>query len=112
MSYTDDELQKFFDELDDGIAIATKHHPYWDDYTTADMVSLCVEEVGEVARALNDSAETDDLLMEITHVAVVAARMYMEIVKRKERGNGKAETRTCSCGSCKCHKRGEGEPVR
>lgn len=108
MSYTADELQQFFTTLDDSIADAVKHHPDWAYLTAADMVSLCMEELGEVARALNDSAETDDLLMEVTHVAVVAARMYMEIVRRKERTNGpdkNAEARMCSCGSCKCHQR-------
>lgn len=106
MAYTTEELQNFFNVLDDSIALAASHHPNWDYYTHTDMVSLCMEEVGEVARALNDGADTENLLMEVTHVAVVAARMYMEIIKRKEQNNGgKAKTRTCSCGSCKCHKR-------
>ena len=84
MPYDETELAVYFDELGDCIMEAAQVHPDWSQYTYAEMANLCMEELGEIARALNDNADTSEILTEVSHLAVTAARMYIEIARRQE----------------------------
>ena len=63
--------------------LAKEKHPFFPD--DVDALSIIMEEVGEVARAINDGEGDERIATEAAHVAVTAIRLMENIIGAEER---------------------------
>lgn len=68
--------------IDDELYKARKKHPYFPE-DPSEALSIIMEEVGELAAAINDHESDERMVEEAAHVAVTAFRFIENILGKK-----------------------------
>jgi NTP pyrophosphatase (non-canonical NTP hydrolase) len=67
--------------IDDELYKARKKHPYFPEYPS-EALSIIMEEVGELAVAINDRESDERMIEEAAHVAVTAYRFIEKMMEK------------------------------